>query len=90
MTPKDPPPAGGAPLRAAIAEAYEHASALSDYFSRLMADALAGGDGIPAAPALAEAEALTVALSAIIRDLPRLAMKPGNRPPQEIDEAAQG
>jgi hypothetical protein len=90
MIPKDPPPAGGAPLRAAIAEAYEHASALSDYFGRLMADALAGGDAIPSAPALAEVEALTGALAEIVRELPRLAMKSGSRAPEKIDEAAQG
>ncbi len=90
MTPKDPPPAGGVPLRAAIAEAYEHASALSDYFGRLMADALAGRDGIPAAPELAEAEALAAALAAIVRDLPRLAMQSGERPRDEAGEAAQG
>jgi len=90
MTPKDPSPAGGAPLRAAIAEAYEHAAALSDYFGRLTADVLAGRDGIPAAPALAEVEALTEALAAIVRDLPRLAMQSGERRPEEVDEAAQG
>jgi hypothetical protein len=90
MTPKDLPPAGGAPLRAAIAEAYQHASALSDYFGRLMADALAGGDAIPRAPALAEVEALTAALAEIVRDLPRLAMESGRRATEKIDEAAQG
>jgi hypothetical protein len=90
MTPKDPSPAGGAPLRAAIAEAYEHASALSDYFGRLMADALAGRDAVPSAPALAEVEGLVDALAAIVRDLPRLAMQPGKRLPEDIDEAAQG
>jgi ribosomal protein L16 Arg81 hydroxylase len=90
MSPKDPAPAGAAPLRSAIAEAYEHASALSDYFGRLMADSRSRTETVPEAAALAEAEALTAALAAIIRDLPRLAMRPGERAPEAIDKAAQG
>ncbi|HET9614780.1 MAG TPA: hypothetical protein VFP22_08205 [Candidatus Limnocylindrales bacterium] len=90
MNPKDPVNPGGAPLRSAIAEAYERASALADYFGKLTADALRRNDVLPAAPALAEVEAMIDALGAIVRELPRLAMA-GRAPSSEkIDEAAQG
>ena len=90
MNPKDPAASGGTPLRRAIAEAYEHASALSDYFGPLTADARRGQEPVPAAPDLAQVEAMIDALAAIVRELPRLAMQSGERSPQEIDEAAQG
>lgn len=91
MNPKDPARAGGAsPLRGALAEAYQHASALSDYFGGLTNDAHRGGDPIPTAPALAQMEAMIDALAAIVRELPRLAMQSRPRSPEEIDKAAQG
>ena len=60
------------PLRIAIAEAYQHAAGLSDYFGRLTEELRRGGDAVPDAGALAEAEAMIAALAAIVRDLPRL------------------
>ncbi len=90
MNPKDPVAAGGAPLRSAIAEAYERAAALADYFGKLTADALRQDDVLPTASALAEVEAMITALGAIVRELPRLAMSAAERPTEKIDEAARG
>ncbi|HET7453172.1 MAG TPA: hypothetical protein VFL12_10550 [Thermoanaerobaculia bacterium] len=90
MNPMDPVSPGGAPLRSAIAEAYERAAALADYFGKLTADALRQDDVIPTADALAEVEAMIAALGAIVRELPRLAMSGREPSSEKTDEAAQG
>jgi hypothetical protein len=90
MNPKDPASPGGAPLRIAIADAYERSSALAQYFGRLTEEARRGDDALPTAPALAEIEEALGVLAAIVRDLPRLVMASRERSPEKIDEAAQG
>ena len=88
MSPKEPASTGGDPLRIAIADAYERASALSAYFGRLTGEVIRGEEPVLRAPELAEVEAAIDALSALVRDLPRLVMR--LRAPEKIDEAAQG
>ena len=90
MNPMDPVSPGGAPLRSAIAEAYERAAALADYFGKLTADALRQDDVLPTADALAEVEAMIAALGSIVRELPRLAMSGRARSSEKTDEAAEG
>lgn len=71
-------PKGGAssrdadPLRIAVAEAYQHAAGLSDYFGRLTEELRRDGDAFPDSRALAEVEAMIAALAAVVRELPRL------------------
>ena len=95
MAPKggvQPPDTG--PLRSAVAEAYQHAAGLTDYFGRLTQDLHEGTDPVPDARALAEAEAMIAALAALVQKLPRLV--PGFAERLEAvkadrsDEAAEG
>ncbi|HKB70317.1 MAG TPA: hypothetical protein VKH46_05690 [Thermoanaerobaculia bacterium] len=91
MNPKGLAAAGsGTPLRLAIADAYERASALTAYFGRLTGEAVRGEEAVPTASELAEVEAMIEALAAVVRELPRLAMGSRDRSPEKIDEAAQG
>jgi hypothetical protein len=86
------PPDSG-PLRIAIAEAYQHAAGLSDYFGRLTDELRRGGDVIPDPGALAEAEAMIAALALIVRELPRLVPGFAERlkaAEERPDEAARG
>lgn len=94
MAPNDrasPPDSG--PLRIAIAEAYQHAAGLSDYFGRLTDELARGGDAVPDARSLAEAEAMIAALAVIVRELPRLVPGFAERlkaAEKGSDEAARG
>lgn len=58
-------------LTRAVAEAYQNAAGLSDYFGRVLEDVRAGA-AVPNANELIEAEAMIAALDAIVRELPRL------------------
>jgi hypothetical protein len=60
------------PLRIAVAEAYQHAAGLSDYFGRLTEELHRNVDAFPDARALAQVEAMIAALAAVVRELPRL------------------
>jgi len=93
MAAKDPEPSGSvAPLRIAVAEAYEQASGLAAYFGQLTRDLAAGSDLVLDAPSLAEAEAMILALESLVRDLPRLV--PGfagnGKMPRKADSKAAG
>ena len=86
-----PPDTG--PLRNAVAQAYQYAAGLTDYFGRLTEELREDGDAVPDARSLAEAEAMIAALEAIVRELPRLVpgfadrLKAGQ---ERADEAARG
>jgi hypothetical protein len=95
MAPKGrvPSPDRG-PLRSAVAEAYQHAAGLSDYFGRLTQDLHDGTEAVPDARALAEAEAMIAALAALVQKLPRLVPGFAERldaaKRDRSDEAAEG
>ena len=81
------------PLRIAVAEAYQHAAGLTDYFGRLTEELREDGDAVPDARALAEVEAMIASLARIVRELPRLV--PGfaerlKEAEKRADEAARG
>jgi hypothetical protein len=86
-----PPDTG--PLRIAVAQAYQHAAGLTDYFGRLTEEMRGDADAVPDARSLAEAEAMIAALEAIVRELPRLVpgfaerLKAGE---ERSDEAVRG
>jgi len=81
------------PLRIAVAQAYQYAAGLTDYFGRLTEELRREGDAAPDARSLAEVEAMIAALETIVRELPRLVpgfaerLKAGER---RSDEAARG
>jgi len=95
MSPKGrvPPPDTG-PLRSAVAEAYQHAAGLTDYFGRLTQDLHHGTDAVPDARSLAEAEVMIAALTALVQKLPRLVPGFAERldaaKADRSDEAAEG
>lgn len=79
-------------LRRAVAEAYQNAAGLSDYFARVLEEIRTGAPA-PNASDLLEAEAMIAALAAIVRDLPQLV--PGwaervRKAEEARDEAAGG
>jgi hypothetical protein len=86
------PPDNGA-LRNAVAQAYQHAAGLTDYFGRLTEELRGDGDAAPDARSLAEVEAMIAALEAIVRELPRLVPGFAERlkaREERPDEAARG
>lgn len=79
-------------LTRAVAEAYQNAAGLSDYFGRVLEE-IRAGSAVPNANDLLEAEAMIAALEAIVRELPRLV--PGwadrvKKSESDRDEAAEG
>jgi len=79
-------------LTRAVAEAYQNAAGLSDYFGRILEEVRTGAS-VPNANDLLEAEAMVAALEAIVRELPRLVPGWAERMKQretERDEAAGG
>jgi hypothetical protein len=90
MALKDPASPGGvAPLRLAVADAYERASGLAAYFGQLTRDLASESQRLPDAPSLAEAEAMILALEAIVRELPRLVPGFAERIKAAADEDSQ-
>lgn len=86
-----PPDTG--PLRIAVAQAYQHAAGLTDYFGRLTRELSRDRDAVPDARSLAEVEAMIAALDAIVRELPRLVPGFAERlkaAEERSDEAARG
>ena len=86
------PPENG-PLRNAVAQAYQHAAGLTDYFGRLTEELRGDADAFPDARSLAEVEAMIAALEAIVRELRRLVPGFAERlkaAEERPDEAARG